>query len=329
MQGSNDVIKDIDLSLFSRSIKHDKDGCLLSDNSTITSQDIKLSGLNLINYNNSDKSLTLQFSAKILSENYYDLINFNTIEQAIDNVNKTGIVTIDKQYLNNFKVHSCDFTNNVKGEHVPHEYIQSCQLMSLNSKYKVDNYKAKNIKTGIVFRGKQVSFKERCIMYHKLDELKKDENFIKSLRSPLPMIEQFNGVLRVETNVTSHKKIREYTLTDNVLMSVLNSKAINPNYKLFQKIRNHSGVQTDLFTMPQNMKLYEIEKLYGRQTIIKELNHDFELITDLLKRHVKGNISAYLKDYRFISNEMLINTMPSGHNENDIIFELEQLLKVA
>jgi hypothetical protein len=329
LQGTNDVIKDIDKTQFSRSQKFDKYDVLTSDISTIAGKDIKVCGLNQITFNNSDESLILQFSAKILSENYYDLINVNTIEQAIDRINETGIVIIDKQYLNNFKVLSCDFTNNIKGDHTPHEFIEACQLMSLNSNYKVDTYKAKNIKNGIVFRGKQVSFKERCIMYHKLDELKKDENFIKSLRLPMQMINQFDGVLRSEMNISSFAKIREYSNTANTLMSVLNSNAVNPNYKLFQKIKSKSGVQTDLFSMSQNMKLYEIEKLYGRQTIIKELCFDMDLIRDFIKKHVKGDTHKYIKDYRFIANEMLVTDNINGQNENSIIFELEQLLKVA
>lgn len=329
LQGTNDVIKDIDKTHFSRSQKFDKYDVLTSDISTIAGKDIKVCGLNQIAFNNSDESLMLQFSAKILSENYYDLININTIEQAIDRINETGIVIIDKQYLNNFTVLSCDFTNNIKGSHTPHEIIEACQLMSLNSNYKVDNYKAKNIKTGIVFRGKQTSFKERCIMYHKLDELKKDENFIKSLRLPMQMINQFDGVLRVETNMSSFAKIRKYTLTNNVLMSVLNSSAINPNYNLFRKIKSQSGVQTDLFSYPAEMTFKELVDDYGYREMIRQLNYDMELMKDLVKKHVKGNISRYMKKIKLKANQMLINTTPAGQSENDIIFELEQLLKVA
>jgi hypothetical protein len=333
MQCTNDVIKNIDKSFAGVEYKPiKKDGVLTSEIYQWKSKDIGVSGINLISFDNKNQNLTLQLSAKVLSENYYDLINVNTIEQVFDNINKTGIVEINKQNASNFKILSCDFTNNIKGDHTPHEYIEACQLMSLNSRYKVDVYNGKgdhNNKNGIVFNGRQKTFKERCIMYGKKDEIIKDRNFIKSLNKPMLMINQFDGVLRSEMNISSFAKIREYSNTANTLMSVLNSNAVNPNYKLFQKIKSKSGVQTDLFSMSQNMKLYEIEKLYGRQTIIKELCFDMDLIHDFIKRHVKGDTHKYIKDYRFIANEMLVTDNINGQNENNIIFELEQLLKVA
>lgn len=334
MQGPNDVIKNINRDVFNQTTKNDRDGCILSDNLTLTGNDIDIVGLNSINYNNLDHSLTLQLSAKILGENYFDLININTIEQVFDKINKSNLIEVDTSKLNCFKIHSVDFTNNIKGPHAPHDYIQALQLMSLNSKYKVDVYRGKgeqNNKNGIVFRGQQKSFKERCIMYHKFDEIKKDKRFLKSLHQPLKVINEFNGVLRPEMNLCSHSKIREYSLTDNTLISVLNSKAVNPNYKLFQKIKSHSGVQTDLFSFNPDVPLYQLEKRYGQEKIIADCNFDTTLIRDFIKKHTgkNSNISSYLKRYREIANEILSKKTPAGQNENEIILELENLLAVA
>jgi len=333
IEGPANVLKDIDKTRFCTKQSFDSDGVILSDKLNIEGKNINRSGLNSIQFDNRKQTLTVALSSKILAENYYELININTIDQVFDTINKTGIVSIDKSKLDDFAIHMVDFTTNIKGSHKPNDYIQALQLMSLNSRYKVDLYKGKNDdkhKTGIVFTGRQSSFKERCIMYEKITEIVKDKNFISGLKSPLQVINQFSNVLRIENNVCQHRKIREYTNTQNTLISVLNSQAVLPNYKLFQKIKNLSGVQTDLFSFDPDMKLLQIEKIYGQQTIIKELCFDFGLIKDFISKHVKGNISGYVRQYRQIANDLLNSqNQVTGQNENDIIFELENLLKVA
>lgn len=332
IEGPADVLKDIDKTRFCTKQSFDPDGVILSDKLNIEGKDINKSGLNSIQFDNRKQTLTVALSSKILAENYYELININTIDQVFDTINKTGIVSIDKSKLDDFAIHTVDFTTNIKGSHKPNDYIQALKLMSLNSRYKVDLYKGKNDdkhKTGIVFTGRQSSFKERCIMYEKITEIVKDKNFISGLKSPLQVINQFSNVLRTENNVCQHRKIREYTNTQNTLLAVLNSQVINPNFKLFQKIKTLSGVQTDLFSYNPDMTLLQIEKRIGRETIIKDLCFDIDLITDFLRKHVKGNVSKYKREYKELANEMLNKTDDKGQNENDLINEFENLLKVA
>lgn len=332
IEGPANVLKDIDKTRFCTKQSFDPDGVILSDKLNIEGKDINRSGLNSIQFDNRKQTLTVALSSKILAENYYELININTIDQVFDTINKTGIVSIDKSKLDDFTIHTVDFTTNIKGSHKPDEYIQALKLMSLNSRYKVDTFKGKNDdkhKTGIVFTGRQSSFKERCIMYEKITEIVKDKNFISGLKSPLQVINQFSNVLRTENNVCQHRKIREYTNTQNTLISVLNSQVINPNFKLFQKIKTLSGVQTDLFSYNPDMTLLQIEKIEGRKQIIKELGFDMDLITDFLRKHVKGNVSNYKKQYRILANELLCKPDDKGQTENDLINEFENLLKVA
>lgn len=333
IEAPDDVLMNIDKSRFDIDMKTDPDGHLVKDILTIDGKNINTIGLNSIQYNNRKNLMSLSLSSKILKDDYFDLININTVDQVFDTINKTGIVEINKSQLDKFKIHTVDFTTNIKGSHKPDDYIQALQLMSLNSRYKVDTFKgagSNKHKTGIVFTGRQTSFKERCIMYDKHTEIVKDKNFISGLKSPLQVINQFSNVLRIENNVCQHSKVREYTLTDNTLISVLNSQAVLPNYKLFQKIKNLSGVQTDLFSFDPDMKLLQLEKIYGQQTIIKELCFDFGLIKEFISKHVKGNISGYVRQYRQIANDLLNSqNQVTGQNENDIIFELENLLKVA
>ena len=333
IEAPNDILSDIDISCFDQQIIKDTTSGQIKSNLLKLKDESKKVGLNSILINEKKNTVIMTLSSKILKENYFELININTVGQVFDEINKTGIIKIDDSQANNIIIHSADFTTNLKGTKQPKDYIQALQLMSLNSNYIVTPYTGtgqdKN-KNGIVFRGRQKSFKERCIMYHKFDEIIKDKNFIKSLKSPLQVINQFSNVLRIENNVCQHRKIREYTLTDNTLISVLNSQAVLPNYKLFQKIKNLSGVQTDLFSFDPDMKLLQLEKIYGQQTIIKELCFDFGLIKEFISKHVKGNISGYVRKYRQIANDLLNSqNQVTGQNENDLINEFENLLKVA
>lgn len=332
IEAPNDILSDIDISCFDQQIVKDTTSGQIKSNLLKLKDESKKVGLNSILINEKKNTVIMTLSSKILKENYFELININTVGQVFDEINKTGIIKIDDSQANNIIIHSADFTTNLKGTKQPKDYIQALQLMSLNSNYIVTPYTGtgqdKN-KNGIVFRGRQKSFKERCIMYHKFDEIIKDKDFIKSLKSPLPVVNSFKDILRMENNITSHKKIREYTLTDNNLMSVLNSTAILPNYKLFKKIKNLSGVQTDLFNYDPDIPFNKIRTQKGDETIIKELNFDMSLIRELIQKHVKGKVSNYIKDFRKTANDMLNNKDIAGQSENDLINEFENLLKVA
>lgn len=289
-----------------------------------------MSGLKRIEIDQKSNQLQIELSAKILMDNYFELINKNTIEQVFDNINASGIIQIDKSRLNEFNTHSIDFTQNLKGQHKPHEYMDTCRMI-INGKYICETYKGVNDnknKTGITFRGKQKSFRERMIVYDKFTEITKDKKFVQSLNKQLPVINQFAGITRVENNVSQHRKIRELTETSNNLISILNSTA-KPNYKLFQKIKGKEFIQTELFGLPETMKLYEIEKRYGREKIITDLGSDPDLIKDFLKSRLNAkNISRYVREYFALLNEMQRVDRDSEF-DNEIMTEFEYLLKTA
>jgi hypothetical protein len=263
-------------------------------------------------------------------DNYYDLINKNTIEQAFDTIHKTTGLHTDLSRINEWDLQKVDFTKNIKGNYKPNEYIDNIRLI-INGKYNVVDYKGadwnRKVKSGITFMNKATSFKERIIVYDKHTEIGKDKRFKESLNNQLAVMNQFHNVARIECNVTSFKKIRELTGTSNNLVDVLNS-TLNPPYKLFNKIKGKEYVQTDLFDLLSEQKLYQIEKLKGRQGIITELNYDEGLIRDFLKLAINGNPSRYVREYMNILNAMQ-RVDRDEETDNKIMSEFEQLLKAA
>lgn len=328
---SLDTLKDISLDTFINSQKK-LNGKLISEKWIKT--DFNKPGLKYIEYDplaKEPEQIIIQLSAKILKDNYFQLININTIEQVLDAINSTNALVIDNSKADQLFVHSADFTKNVTCSYLPGQVIDACKTIT-NDRYMVETYKGskdnKN-KTGIVFRGKQKTFNERLIIYDKETELKKDTKFLKEVHKPLELLRQFSNVTRTEINVTSHRKIKELCKTDNNLMNILQSKQV-PVYTLFNKIKHFDYKQLEIFNYPDYYKLYMIEKIEGRKNIIQKLNYDPELVRDFLKKVLGSkNVSRYVKEYSQLITEMKMNENGSVELTNDIINEFEILLKTA
>lgn len=280
-----------------------------------------------------NKSVLIEMSAKILGSNYYNLINKNTIEQAIDTINHSGIIGIDKNlFLDTSEIMRCDITQNLHPKNEVDNYFTPLSMIPITDKYSVTTYKNNNVNraNGIVISGKQKTFKERQIFYNKLTDVWRDKELLKAVDKNT-LYNQFKGVLRVETNFTQHRKIREYCGGDNKLKSVLYSDT-NPNYMIFKKIiKSVPNTTLSLFDKYEGMKLYEVEKLEGRKQIIKTLNNDIGLIKEFLGRFSKGNLSKTISEYRQLINE----SIPSEIREQSMIDEIiylmahEPVLRVA
>jgi len=320
-------IKYIDKSYFvhSEQRKHNE---IITDKHTLTGVDI---GLNYIEVNNKSQRLKLGISAKILKDDYFDLINKNTIDQVLEAINNTGIIEIDKYKLIEEGVFfNIDSTNNLKVSKSIPGYVNALNTYKVNNRYNIIPYR-ENKNNGIEFKGKQRSFKERMIMYCKYDELLKykgSEEFIKSVSNPVDLLCQFENILRVEQNHVSLKKIRErFSTSDTKILSILNSNT-KPNFNLFKKVTSKIQQMT-LFDTMQDLKLYEIEKIKGRERIIQECSYDMDLIKQFLKSKINGNISRYIKEYQTLMFILLNEETKEPYLFQPLVSEIEYLLKSA
>jgi hypothetical protein len=279
-----------------------------------------------------DNSVLIEISAKILAENYYSLINQNTIEQAIDTINTTGVVNLDRnQFIDTAQIMRCDITQNLHPSQKIENYFTALSMLPITDKYNVAIYKNGGVKNnGIVISGKQKTFKERQIFYNKLTDVWRDKE-LKRIIDQNTLLNQFKGVLRVETNFTQHRKIKEYCGGSNNLIDVLKAQT-NPNYQIFKKITKQTpDTGLTLFEKYEGMKLYEVEKIEGRKQIIKNLNNDIGLIKEFLGRFSKGNLSRTIAEYRQLINELVPNEIKEQSMIDEIIYLMsnEPTLKVA
>lgn len=269
------------------------------------------------------RTAIVETSAKILKDQYYDMITENTVDRYLHELNKNGLVLFTPELIDSSRVLTMDVTQNLQiGNMIP-SYVSAMSCIPITDKYNVTAYKGTG-NMGVVWAGKQKSFKERQIFYDKLKDIARDNKLRKHVHSK--DLQRFKGVLRVEGNFTSFKKIREYTGTDNVLMDVLKSDK-NVNVLLFDKItRNVSTVNLSLLSEWDGMPLYQIEKREGQKGIIRTFDYDMVKIRAFIRDRVSGNISAYLKSYRNLCNAM---KRERGIPDTDILQELRKYMLTA
>ena len=259
-------------------------------------------GLKRIEINRHKEKATLELSSKCLKENYFNLISRNTFEQMIKSVNDTGVINLDKNQVYDYAdFRRADFCNNLIVENDVNLYFPQLLGISANDKYKLFRHNTKH-NQGITIMGKQKSFKERMIFYNKMLDINKDKELLKEVRYST-LQNQFNNCLRIEQNSVQKARIRHYIGSQDTLFKTILESESAPNYMLLQKAST-KFVSLDLFSEYSDLKLYEIEKRIGRETIIKKCNYDIELINEFISKKVKGNVSQYKTEYKEILAEL-------------------------
>lgn len=322
-----DILRNMNADHFIREIQQNTKNDNYSK-CNMVSKSIGIPGLNQIVHDELNNQLRIKLSAKILGPDYFNLININTIDQVADTINRSGIIEIDKSKIDQLYLNSLDVTNNLNCGYTPDQVIQALNTIS-NHRYIIDPYQDKNNCTGIVFRGRVKTYKERQIIYDKHTEIKNDQKLLKTIPDQNQFLQRFENISRVECNITSHKRIRQIFRTDNNLVNVLNSES-TPNYQLFEKIKKNNGFQSELFELSESQKLYEIEKLYGRIYIAEQLNYDIKLIRIFLRKHLTAkNISRYVREYTEVINHIKVKNGFNPEVIQAIICSFENQLKIS
>jgi hypothetical protein len=171
-------------------------------------------GLNNVRIDNINGTVEVLLSSKILYDHYAEGININTIEQAVDNINNTGIIQLNtEQFISTGVCLNTDETHPVKIDNLIPNWNDIATALAcsiVNNKYGSTPYKRANNK-GIVFSSDLASKKERLIMYCKMLDLNasKNKDFLKACSNPIQVLNDSKNVLRVESNNTSFNTIRQ------------------------------------------------------------------------------------------------------------------------
>ena len=170
----------------------------------------------------------IEFTGKILSYRYPELINRDNIRYCIEQINRLGICEIDtERLLQTAKVAKCDVTKDVTSTEIKEIITQTKQNLTNYDKWEVEKYP-----NGICLRNKVTTdrYKKRVCIYDKGKELKQQTNssFLQSLQRPQTLLDYFQDKVRFELNIGTMVQVKRLLkIDDNSLIEVLNSTA-NP-----------------------------------------------------------------------------------------------------
>jgi len=285
----------------------------------------KIDGIKNVVFNYSNHKYIFEISAKILKEDYYLNINKNNIKKVYNALSGVNLVNIKYNHLlEDSEIYRIDLCNNFKMQKPVSNYIKALFFHPVNNSFSSSLYSNKSIVFSNYLKNKKN--KQRFIFYDKYYEMKKNLKQFKYVD-----ISGFRNVLRYEVNFINKKIMRNYFKfppeTTFSLSEFLECKE-NVYSNVFELFTNpEEATFSPDFLLSSELKLYEIEKLFGRLFIIKEFNFDIKKISEFIKQKTKGNISNYLKEYKNLINNYDYYFKSTSINED--FEELNTLIKNA
>lgn len=239
-------------------------------------------GLKGIQYRPNTGDVIIEVSAKVLKENYIELINLDTIQQVSDRINATGVIHLHvTDLLELSEVLRCDYCSNLKADKDLQRYLDYLAFIQIPN-YRTDTYKRYSQTQSVIYKDRLKTSKDRLICYNKLDELKKASSKFDGLKTS-----DFNGMLRIERNVTDLKTLRKITGKTNGLTDCLTVSKL-PNIELLRKIVMARTNKNKVINNNNYLLNCSFEYL------IEQYNSDLHLIYEDLKRNMHRS-TAYRK----------------------------------
>ena len=213
------------------------------------------------------KTTKIEFSSKVLGDDYPELISLNTIEKTAESLQKFIDVKLE-DLLKHATVSSCDVTQNLLVKHLLPQYIYALSCVT-HPDFQVTRYRLKSV----VFTTLGATLKERVTWYNKSADLRKVQNaeFLKSVNSNR-MFERFRGVLRVERNLSKSILVHRALAVPppRYLKDVLSSRK-KPILSLFRRITSNSCPPFQPSSTPPQRFSEEL-KTRGKQALAQDYN---------------------------------------------------------
>lgn len=263
------------------------------------------------------QTLTIEFSSKVLKENYIKLISKETIKECLTNISKLNICDIDiDNILLNGVVTSLDVTYDT-------ELILNDNILdALNSQ--VSNYRrfrwTHYENEGITFSKdvKSRNCAETITLYNKEKEICTTHNkdFLNSLSRPQSIIDYFRKKTRFEITLDTPQKIMDYlNVADTKITSVLNSNA-NPILMQFDKVFSNSTADIP------NINFDDYEN-WAMKIILERYNGDLKLLEQDVRNKFSSRSGASKRMRKF---EDVCHAMTSASTSENAIEKIRNLL---
>lgn len=237
-----------------------------------------------------EQELVIEFSSKILLNNYPHSINITNIRECLSTINTLGLCDIDiDSIIEDGSVVKVDVCQDID--------YNDCKSLCKSIRSSISNYRAytaKMVGTNLTI-DKNVTtkgLKRRLIIYDKARELTKAENrkFIESLTDSESLLNYFNGKIRFEMNLNSKEQIRQcLKVTDTSIDAVLNTEA-DPIWDFLSEALDDGEISS------RSRSLTEFKNIL----LLKYCNNDLAKVEAVVREHCSPNthISQVMKPYR-------------------------------
>jgi len=235
-------------------------------------------------YNNQE--LVIEFTGKILKEDYPRLINRNNIVQCLETINGMGICRIDTEaILAHGEICKCDVTKDIPSTQMQEIIAQLKQSLTNYDKWTCAKYQGNGL---VIYNTvKTDKYKKRLSIYDKRKELNKacNREFLNTISNRQEMLDYFQDKIRFELNIDTKAQIRLLLgVMDNRLHSVLSSNA-NPILTVF-----------DEAIRPNEFTAYHSDlKEYMMALLIRECHNDLEEVEAKIRAMTPKTVSIRKK----------------------------------
>jgi len=276
------------------------------------------------------ETVVLDFTGKILLDQYPELLSIDTIQSAIREIAiRTGCTVNEHAILDDAEVLLADVTKDISLTMTPdvkQELFMSCSNVK---KWRTEIHKENGIEIRKAVKNKS-KCKERLSLYCKATEMLRSENkmFLLSLSDEGNALEYFQGKTRVEYNLTSAYMIRRMLeISNRSLREVLESKA-NPLLKIFRKVFDLDTTSKTISTT--EFRVFRKRNDHYMSLVLKECGDDVHKAEEILKHFYSSrtNFRNKRRDLVRVRNIRQTLTMESSVRSNQslsqIVTELEK-----
>jgi len=232
------------------------------------------------------QELAIEFTGKILKEDYPQLINRNNIVQCLETINAIGICRIDTEaILAHGEICKCDVTKDISSTQMQEIIAQLKQSLTNYDKWTCAKYQGNGL---VIYNTvKTDKYKKRLSIYDKRKELNKacNREFLNTISNRQEMLDYFQDKIRFELNIDTKAQIRLLLgVMDNRLHSVLSSNA-NPILTVF-----------DEAIRPNEFTAYHSDlKEYMMALLIRECHNDLEEVEAKIRAMTPKTVSIRKK----------------------------------
>lgn len=255
----------------------------------------------MVNYQHNE--LVLEFTGKILLDNYTNLIDIYTAKDCLSQINRLGICHLNvESIMTDSNVVKCDITKDIK--------CGSMQDIITNVRQNLTNYKKwitkPYKKEGVALENvvKTPRYKKRLIIYDKAKELQSADNrhFLNAVSNSEEILSYFKDKIRFELNINTIDQIRHLlNIPNNSLLVVLTSNA-NPILSVIDEAIKYNDCQQRTMTLRD----------YEHSLLLKECNFDMGAVEAKVRAlsAKTTSITRVMRVYKNIYKQMQTNPVP-------------------